>query len=75
MYVLYIIVAAMLGLFGVFTYFYFWPDPAYRAYLGSPTDRHLTAVVGPEPEVQTVASPPSVWEPGVPTATRHGDPS
>lgn len=61
MYVMYIIVASLLGLFGVFTYHHFLSSTAYRAYVGSSTDRHLKAVEGPEPETRTTPPPPHVW--------------
>lgn len=61
MYFIYFIVSAVLCVFGVFTYFHFWPDPAYDAYVGSSTDRHLKAVEGPEPEDERAVPPPNVW--------------
>lgn len=61
MLVSYILVGALLGVFGVFTYFHFRPDAAYRTYVGSSTDRHLRAVEGPEAEDKATAAPPHVW--------------
>ena len=36
-YVIYLIGAVLAGLFVVFTRFHFWPDAAYRVFVGAPS--------------------------------------